>query len=166
MVVILFPCTADTGVTHDRVGAPLTCTVHAPHCAIPQPYLVPVRPSSSRMTHSSGVCGSPSNSRRVPVMLRVMDMQSSLCDQDLGQAAPVSIHAAINAPSCAWVPGAGSRLPPGFHPQPTSESCAMCSWMAASVLPPLRFGSLICSQIWPSDFPCHAIDFGATCHCG
>ncbi len=42
-------------------------------------------------------------------------------------------------------------LPPGVQPQPTSESCAMCSWIAASVLPPLRCRSLICSQIAPSD---------------
>src|SRR2546429_8461367 len=40
--------------------------------------------------------------------------------QGAGQAAPDSIHAAINAPSCAWVPGAGSRFPPGIQPQPTS----------------------------------------------
>jgi len=42
----------------------------------------------------------------------------------------------------------------------------MCSRIATSVLPPLRRGSLICSQIWRSDFVCHAIDFGATCHSG
>ena len=47
--------------------------------------------------------------------------------QGAGQAAPDWIHAAINAPSCACVPGAGSRFPPGVHAQPTSESCAMCS---------------------------------------
>src|SRR5437867_13083502 len=39
----------------ERVGMPLTCTVHAPHCAMPQPNLVPVSPSSSRTTHKSGV---------------------------------------------------------------------------------------------------------------
>ena len=33
----------------------------------------------------------------------------------------------------------------------------MCSWICASVLPPLRRGSLICSQICPSErcLPCH-----------
>src|SRR4051812_25615087 len=93
-------------------------------------------------------------------------MAGSDVGHDLGQAAPDSIQAAINAPSCACVPGAGSRVPPGIQPQPTSESCAICSWIAASVLPPLRRGSLICSQSWPSDFVCHAIDFGATCHIG
>ena len=37
-----------------------SCTVQAPHCAMPQPYLVPVMPSVSRSTHSSGVSGSTS----------------------------------------------------------------------------------------------------------
>jgi hypothetical protein len=33
----------------------------APHCAMPQPYLVPVSPISSRMTQSKGVSGSMSS---------------------------------------------------------------------------------------------------------
>ena len=37
-----------------------TSTEQAPHCARPQPYLVPVSPRSSRMTHSSGVSASAS----------------------------------------------------------------------------------------------------------
>src|SRR6185436_11174912 len=55
MVVTFLPATAETGVMHERVGTPSTCTVQAPHCAMPQPNFVPVRPSSSRITHSSGV---------------------------------------------------------------------------------------------------------------
>jgi hypothetical protein len=50
--------TVDTGRTQLRVGTPSRCTVQAPHWATPQPYLVPVRPSCSRRTHSSGVSGS------------------------------------------------------------------------------------------------------------
>lgn len=50
-----FPTAAETGVTHERTALPFKCTVHAPHCAIPQPYLVPVRPRFSRITQSSGV---------------------------------------------------------------------------------------------------------------
>src|SRR5258706_10324340 len=58
MVVIFLPATAETGVMHARVGAPSTCTVHAPHSAMPQPNFVPVMPSTSRSVHSSGVsCG-------------------------------------------------------------------------------------------------------------
>src|SRR4029077_7474544 len=55
MVLSFLPATADTGVTHERTGLPLTGTVQAPHCAAPQPNLVPVRPSSSRTTQISGV---------------------------------------------------------------------------------------------------------------
>jgi len=52
------PATADSGVTHERVGWPSTCTVHAPQAATPQPNLVPVRFSTSRNTHSKGIAGS------------------------------------------------------------------------------------------------------------
>ncbi len=56
MVVISAPFLSDdSGVWHDRTGCPSTYTVHAPHSAIPQPYLVPVSPSVSRRTQSSGV---------------------------------------------------------------------------------------------------------------
>src|SRR4029077_7814503 len=47
-----------TGTEHERTSEPLTCTEQAPHCATPQPYLVPVRPTCSRIAHSSGVSGS------------------------------------------------------------------------------------------------------------
>ena len=60
MVVIFLPSTALTGITQERTAAPSMCTVQAPHCATPQPYLVPVRPTCSRITHSSGVLGSTS----------------------------------------------------------------------------------------------------------
>jgi hypothetical protein len=59
--------TVETGRTQLRVGTPSMCTVQAPHCAMPQPYLVPVSPSCSRSTHSSGVSSSTSNSRTVPL---------------------------------------------------------------------------------------------------
>src|SRR4029077_5303992 len=70
--------TAETGAEHERNVCPSTWTVQAPHCAMPHPYLVPVRPRSSRITHSSGVFGSPSNSRRVPFMMSVMAMYEVL----------------------------------------------------------------------------------------
>ena len=60
MVVIFLPATALTGMTQERTAAPSMCTVQAPHWATPQPYLVPVRPTCSRMTQSSGVLGSTS----------------------------------------------------------------------------------------------------------
>ena len=60
MVVICLPATALTGTEHERIATPSTCTVQAPHCAMPQPYLVPVRPICSRKTQSRGVLGSTS----------------------------------------------------------------------------------------------------------
>src|SRR5258706_8526849 len=55
MVVTWLPLTAEIGVWQARTGCPSTCTVQAPQSAMPQPYLVPVSPSSSRRAHSSGV---------------------------------------------------------------------------------------------------------------
>jgi hypothetical protein len=57
MVVIFFPATLETGVTQERVAAPSMCTVQAPHKAMPHPNFVPVIPSVSRKTHSSGILG-------------------------------------------------------------------------------------------------------------
>src|SRR3546814_10276689 len=62
MVVTALPATSPTAVTQERVATPSTCTVQAPHIAMPQPNLVPVSPSSSRMTQSRGV--SSATSRR------------------------------------------------------------------------------------------------------
>src|SRR6187549_297277 len=70
MVVTRLPRTADTGVTQARVATPSTCTVQAPHWATPQPYLVPVRPTCSRMTHRSGVFGSTSTFWDLPLTTR------------------------------------------------------------------------------------------------
>src|SRR5262245_51348446 len=48
------------------------CTEHAPHCATPQPYFVPVSPACSRSAQSSGVSASASTSRVLPLMLSFM----------------------------------------------------------------------------------------------
>src|SRR5690349_1733291 len=58
-----------TGSEQERMTLPLTCTEHAPHCATPQPYLVPVSPTFSRITQSNGVSGSTATSRTLPLML-------------------------------------------------------------------------------------------------
>src|SRR3954470_22370632 len=78
MVVTLASAHAASGYTQDRTAAPLTCTVHAPHAAMPQPNLVPVRPAFSRMAHSSGICGSASNAAGLPLRLRLTDIGRSL----------------------------------------------------------------------------------------
>jgi hypothetical protein len=41
----------------ERVASPSMCTVQAPHKAMPHPNFVPVIPSVSRKTHSSGMLG-------------------------------------------------------------------------------------------------------------
>src|ERR1700720_5029882 len=60
MVVICLPATVLTGIEQERVATPSIWTVQAPHCAMPQPYLVPVMPIVSRKTQSRGVLSSTS----------------------------------------------------------------------------------------------------------
>src|ERR1700739_1835291 len=55
IVVTSLPATFDTCVWHENARLPLTCTTQAPHSPAPQPNLVPVSLSSSRITHNSGV---------------------------------------------------------------------------------------------------------------
>src|SRR5258708_37683000 len=69
MVVTALPAASLILVWQLRTAAPSTCTVHAPHMPIPQPYLVPVRSATSRRNHSSGMSGSPSNCRPAPLTL-------------------------------------------------------------------------------------------------
>src|SRR5260221_13260184 len=59
-------------VTHDLIASPSRWTVHAPHCALPQPYLVPVSPITSRSTQSSGIAGSTSTDCFVPLIVRLI----------------------------------------------------------------------------------------------
>src|SRR5690348_18313596 len=70
MVVIALPSAADTVVTQERTALPSISTVQAPHWAMPQPYLVPVRPSVSRSTHKSGVRGSAFACNDFPLTFR------------------------------------------------------------------------------------------------
>src|SRR5438552_18759760 len=80
MVTILSPGLRSLIRTeHERRTSPLMCTEQAPHCATPQPYFVPVRPTCSRMTHRSGVPASACTSRTLPLMLSfAMDVLLSL----------------------------------------------------------------------------------------
>src|SRR5882672_6425608 len=70
MVVTRLPTAIDTGSTHERTALPSRCTVHAPHCAAPQPNLVPVNPRFSRNTHNSGVVSSTSIATLAPLISR------------------------------------------------------------------------------------------------
>src|SRR3989440_6991309 len=58
------------GSTQVRVATPSRWTVQAPHCAMPQPNLVPVSPSVSRSTQRSGVSGVTSTVSRLPLTVR------------------------------------------------------------------------------------------------
>src|SRR5262245_45218562 len=70
MVTILSVAfTSPTRIEQERITSPLMWTEQAPHCATPQPYLVPVRPTCSRMTHSRGVSASTCTSRVLPLIL-------------------------------------------------------------------------------------------------
>ena len=46
----------ETGGTQLRVGTPSMCTVQAPQAEMPQPYLVPVRPSCFASTRVCQSC--------------------------------------------------------------------------------------------------------------
>src|SRR5258708_27604898 len=70
MVVTFLPATAESGMEQERTGSPSRCTVQAPHWAIPQPNLVPVRWSESRSTHRRGVPGAAATSRVLPLTTR------------------------------------------------------------------------------------------------
>src|SRR3954466_11392999 len=67
MVVTLAPLTVPSAVLHERTALPLTCTVHAPQSAAPQPNLVPVSFSSSRITQRSGVLSSDAAETCLPL---------------------------------------------------------------------------------------------------
>jgi hypothetical protein len=62
------PTTSPTVMPHERTGRLPISTVQAPHCWIPQPYLVPVRPTVSRIAQSSGVSSSTSTNRFLPLI--------------------------------------------------------------------------------------------------
>ncbi len=67
MVSTFWPAAADAGTEQERTGSPFRCTVQAPHCAMPQPYLGPFTSSTSRSTQSKGISGSTSALRFLPL---------------------------------------------------------------------------------------------------
>ena len=58
-----------TGREQDRMAWPSKWIVQAPHCPMPQPYLVPTSCRWSRSTHSTGVSGATSTVLALPLML-------------------------------------------------------------------------------------------------
>src|SRR5690606_8834700 len=71
MVVIFLPATAASRVTHERIAAPSACPVPAPPRAMPHPYLVPVRSTTSRSAHSSGMSAGASTAVSWPLMFKL-----------------------------------------------------------------------------------------------
>src|SRR5579863_7209309 len=66
-----------TANRQERTGAPSMCTVQAPHCAMPQPNLVPVNPRRSLSTHRRGMSGGASISLTSPLICRLTMSTSS-----------------------------------------------------------------------------------------
>src|SRR5216684_8892190 len=90
MVVIFLPSAAATGITQERTAAPSRCTVQAPHWAMPQPYLVPVRPTCSRIAQSKGVLGSTLISWVLPLIVkRAMGFPPGITVLEISAFAPV-----------------------------------------------------------------------------
>src|SRR5262245_33071857 len=86
-MVVTFPApTVETAVTQERVGLPSRCTVQAPHCAIPPPNFVPVRPRVSRKTQSSGVSGLTSTLCCLPLTFREIISRPPVLNE--GEEAP------------------------------------------------------------------------------
>src|SRR6185312_7761502 len=71
MVVIFLPTASLSAVWQERTASPLIWTVQAPHRPAPQPNLVPVICSCSRMTQSSGVSLAASTDILRPLILRL-----------------------------------------------------------------------------------------------
>src|SRR5437762_980501 len=63
---------SEIGVTHEATASPSSRMVQARHCPSPQPYLVPVKWSSSRNTSSSGRSGSVVMVWDSPLTVRVI----------------------------------------------------------------------------------------------
>src|SRR5687768_13402559 len=81
MVTMRLPAAAETGSAQERTGSPLTCTVQAPHCAMPQPNFGPLTLSSSRSTHSSGISGSTSTCCARPLTISLIISLASFRDR-------------------------------------------------------------------------------------
>src|SRR5262247_1548487 len=100
MVVMRFPATLDTGVTHDRVASPSTCTVHMPQTDMPQPYLVPLRLRMSRITHRSGMSAGASTVVAWPFTVSLM-----------GMAGPVLRRLGVGCDPCCRIGALAGRSP-------------------------------------------------------
>src|SRR5262245_30396748 len=88
MVTTRLPSTADASVWQARTALPSTCTVQAPHRPAPQPYLVPVSPTWSRMTQSNGVLAAASTDTCRP--FSVNETMNPPCGADVSHGRPAA----------------------------------------------------------------------------
>src|SRR4051812_41319656 len=125
MVTILSPALTDeNGIEQERCTSPLMCTEQAPHCATPQPYFVPVSPTISRITQSSGVSGSACTSRTLPLMLSLAMCVPHTCGAAIRRGPPFlrpEEQAAAVAPAWAQTSASAAGL-------------AMRDWNGSSLL--------------------------------
>src|SRR5436190_17664333 len=84
MVVTDFPATSDTWVWQENARLPSMWTMQAPQRPAPQPNLVPVSLSPSRITHSNGVAGGASVDAAFPFTVKLVAIYSSLMRSSLG----------------------------------------------------------------------------------
>ena len=56
----------------DRIASPSRCTVQAPHNAMPQPNLVPVRCATSLNAHKIGISSATSSDCSLPLMFKII----------------------------------------------------------------------------------------------
>ncbi len=132
IVVTLLPSAAEIGSTHERTARPSRCTVQAPQAAMPQPYLVPVRPSVSRIAHRSGISGSTFRVWGVPLTVIVMATEV-LSRREAGRR-----HENTRAGStCATILRMMKNLPAGRRRVALGALCALMPVVLACA-PPAR----------------------------
>src|SRR5262249_5931969 len=81
IVVTDLPAISETWVWHENARLPSICTMQAPHKPVPQPNLVPVSFSPSRITHNNGVAGGASVDAALPFTVKLVVIVSSLPDR-------------------------------------------------------------------------------------
>src|SRR5229473_1627296 len=70
MVVTALPPTSETRIWHEKARLSSIWTMQAPQRPVPQPNLVPVSLSSSRITHNSGMSEGASECAALPLTLK------------------------------------------------------------------------------------------------
>src|SRR5438445_894870 len=109
MVVTDLPCTLDTGVRQENVRPPSMCTMQAPHCPAPQPYLVPVSLSSSRSTHRRGVPSGAALVTGLPLTVKVMAMGPPRIDAYMLHRRHLAVQPDVHARRCDRAVGLALR---------------------------------------------------------